>query len=181
MRKHMPPWLFLAFAFVLAFAAPPKALSDPLDFVIAAPQAIKMYYGYTAMAGVMSSVVLYIFPTAILVGGEQPSPDPLGFATESLVAAALATALALPATFIVVNAIKGDAASTATWRRVAFWVDAALTAAAIGAGIYWSLPENIPKQPAEIRGFEGPVFLLVSIPLGGATAMDLVPYSFERK
>ena len=182
MRKFMPLWVLLVFVFILALASPPQASSEPLDFLIAAPQAIKMYYGYTGMIGVISSVMQNVFPTVILVGGvQQPGPDPLAYATEEIVTAVLATALALPATCVVVNAIKGDAAATAVWRRVAFFVDAAFAAAAIGVGIYWSLPENIPKQLGELAGFYGPLYFIVSIPLGGAAGLDLIPYSCERK
>jgi hypothetical protein len=154
------------------------------------PQLVKVVLGSGEIVSVVREAVVN-YPNLfggniIMVDGVLPKqPDPLAFAAQSLVSTAFSTAIALPASVILVSAIKGDASTTTRWRRVAFFVDAAFAAAAIGAGIfesiYWSRPENNPKRNSEIAGYEGALYFIVSVPFGGAAALDLIPYSFERK
>ena len=173
-------WSILIFAFILVFAIPHKGSTEPMDLLIGAPHMVKVVYGAFMMAEVVRVLALNV-PYYKSGAYDEVGPDPVAFATQEATSAALSAALALPSSFVLANAIKGNAESTTFWRRVAFFVDGSIAVGLIGAGIYWSLPENLPKQPAEIYGWGGLLYFLASIPYVTASALDLIPFSFERK
>jgi len=137
---------------------PLSAKADTRDVLIALPQVAKTAYGLGFTAAALSEL------------GRQP---PLG----SAAALTLTSAVTLPSAMILWSALHSDGKGTRFWRNVAFWVDASLSAGALGLGLYQLFTPT--DDPEGWNKLVGTIFIVVSIPLGAGAAVDRVPYSFE--
>ena len=103
--------------------------------------------------------------------------DPEASTTGRLVAGSASLLVGIPATLVLAQAGRHGATAVRSWRIAAFIVDAALSSAAVGAGVYlWARPDSTISDEYAGLGF-------VMLGLAGAIACsaDLVPFAAERR
>ncbi len=143
---------------VFSLAVPIGAIADTRDVLIALPQVAKTAYGLGFTAAALSEI------------GRQS-------AIGSAAALTVTSAVTLPSAMVLWSALRSDGKGTRFWRNVAFWVDASLSAGALGLGLYQVFAPT--SDPEGWNKLAGTIFIVVSIPLGAVAAVDRVPYSFE--
>ncbi len=82
----------------------------------------------------------------------------------------------VPNSFLMYNVIKENPVGTSFWRKVTFYTDAAAGLGLAGWGIY------MLADSADTGGWNiiaGGMMILLSLPVFGAAAVDIIPYSFE--
>jgi len=138
----------------------PAAFADTGDFLLSVPPIAKVGFALWADAGMIAS---------------NPT-DPAAYLT----AGTTTLLLGLPATFLLLNVVGKNPEGVRFWRNVSFFTDLGMGLFTAGAGV-WMIADDVihPKGGEDWTVVVGALLIALGLPLGGAAAIDAVPFPLE--